>query len=471
MPQPFGIGDVVGGRYRITHHVVTSADQDIIFQATDNLLGREVSVLLASRANAKQVATSAKELATGERESPVEVLDLGLAEDRTFLISTVVDPNQLLDLVVPDTAPYVEPYYTDSLGSELFGQSREMEPQTYEDDAEYYARLQAGLGAGERERRRALRPAFLDLVTPAHRRSPEPSESAAAPAAANPGYSLEELESELESAGDVHGLSISREISRISFSLRSDLDVVEADPAADAAEDPIEAITAVPGAAGPLASETRADAEQPGDPGQGTPPGSPQDPLPAVEPEPRSGQDTAQGVPGAGVESFGASVPGGPFVESAPSAAISTVGVSSAGSSHPGLQVDELLAQGEEVVDDPPETPDESYDRHSLVEPPVPQAAGNPPTQQQHLGLDGGSASAQEPGSFTTLISTVPQRTPSAFPAGAGSSETPQQETLHLGGNTNGTSKVPISRWIALGTLAVLILAAAIIVFAILTGN
>ena len=63
MPQPFAVGDVVGGRYRITHHVVTSADQDIVFEGTDQVLNREVSILLASRSNAKQVATSAKELA------------------------------------------------------------------------------------------------------------------------------------------------------------------------------------------------------------------------------------------------------------------------------------------------------------------------------------------------------------------------------------------------------------------------
>ncbi|WP_258934248.1 hypothetical protein [Nesterenkonia pannonica] len=124
MAKPFGVGDVVGGRYRITYHVVTSADQDIVFQAHDEALGREVSVLLASRSNAKQVATSARELAVNDRASEVEVLDLGLADDRTYLISTLVDPNQLLDLVVPDVAPFVEPYFTDSLGSEIFGQSR-----------------------------------------------------------------------------------------------------------------------------------------------------------------------------------------------------------------------------------------------------------------------------------------------------------------------------------------------------------
>src|SRR5699024_5753525 len=161
-----GVGEVVGGRYRVTHHVVTSADQDIIFQAVDQVRDREVSVLLASRANAKQVATSAKELATGERASEVQVLDLGLSAERTYLISSVVNPNHLLDLVIPDSAPCVEPYFTDSLGSELFGQSREMQPQTYDDDAEYYARLQEDLASSSEPGRRLpglprRRPSFL----------------------------------------------------------------------------------------------------------------------------------------------------------------------------------------------------------------------------------------------------------------------------------------------------------------------
>ncbi|GAB3182786.1 hypothetical protein GCM10027060_16250 [Nesterenkonia halophila] len=175
MAQPFGVGDVVSGRYRITHHVVTSADQDIVFQAVDQVLSRDVSVLLASPANAKQVAISARELATGDRTSEVQVLDLGLSADRTYLISTLTHPNDLLDLVVPDAAPYVEPFFTDSLGQELFGQSRVMEPETYADDEEYYAELQDHLAesddvpeeetedAGTRFRRG--RPAFLSRVS------------------------------------------------------------------------------------------------------------------------------------------------------------------------------------------------------------------------------------------------------------------------------------------------------------------
>lgn len=175
MAQPFGVGDVVSGRYRITHHVVTSADQDIVFQAVDQVLNRDVSVLLASPANAKQVAISARELATGDRTSEVQVLDLGLSADRTYLISTLTHPNDLLDLVVPDAAPYVEPFFTDSLGQELFGQSRVMEPETYADDEEYYAELQDHLSESddvpEEEaedadtRPRRGRPAFLSRVS------------------------------------------------------------------------------------------------------------------------------------------------------------------------------------------------------------------------------------------------------------------------------------------------------------------
>lgn len=174
MAQPFGVGDVVSGRYRITHHVVTSADQDIVFQAVDQVLNRDVSVLLASPANAKQVAISARELATGDRTSEVQVLDLGLSADRTYLISTLTHPNDLLDLVVPDAAPYVEPFFTDSLGQELFGQSRVMEPETYADDEEYYAELQDHLAESDDvpeeaedadTRSRRGRPAFLSRVS------------------------------------------------------------------------------------------------------------------------------------------------------------------------------------------------------------------------------------------------------------------------------------------------------------------
>ena len=392
MPQPLGIGEVVGGRYRITRHVVTSADQDIVFQATDQVLGREVSVLLASRANAKQVATSAKELATGERHSEVEVLDLGLAEDRTFLISTLVDPNNLLDLVVPDTAPYVEPYFTDSLGSELFGRSREMQPQTYEDDDEYYARLHTGRVAGE-QRRRDRRPAFLDKVVP--------SSKASAPAPTH--HTQAELESALESAGDAHGLNISQEISRVELSLRSDLEEVEADPAADAAEDSISAVrdSTLPSAAeGPQAA-----GEQPG-------------------------TGSSSSAPGL------------------------------AGSRSSAPDVEDLIAEGEEVVDSPPEAPLEEYDRRNLVR------ATHQDTDQRAAESPFASTGAtqrpgadREPASFTSLIRAVGTNSPAPFPSAA-------QE----GSGKGGQSSPSLSRWLAAGVLGILVLVAAIIMFMVLSG-
>ena len=433
MPQPFGIRDVVGGRYRITHHVVTSADQDIIFQATDQVLGRQVSVLLASRANAKQVATSAKELAAGARDSEVEVLDLGLVEDRTFLISSMVDPNQLLDLVVPDAAPYVEPYYTDSLGSELFGQSREIAPHTYDDDAEYYARLHGGLSGRESQPgRRSRRPGFLDKVTPGHRRTA---------AADEPSYSRAELESELESAGTAHGLSISQEIARVHFSLRTDLELVAANPAADSEGELIEAFRAAPAAQPP--ERPVHSAEQP-------------DPASADQPQESAPADD---------EHFGAALPGGPLVESSPSAALSTVAVGANSQYQASVGVSDLQAEGEEVVDNPPAEPDLSYDRPGAPEESAPEAAGYPPALQGEPDPGGPTSAFQEPGSFTSLISAVPSGRPSAFPSADDSPAVDGSEPLR----GQGTS-VPLTRWVAIGILAVLILAAAIVVFLVLTG-
>ncbi|WP_300344081.1 hypothetical protein [Nesterenkonia sp.] len=445
MAKPFGVGDVVGGRYRITHHVVTSADQDIVFQATDEVLSREVSVLVASRANAKQVATSAKELATGERSSEVQVLDLGLAEDRTYLISTLVDPNELLDLVVPDAAPYVEPYFTDSLGSELFGQSREMQPQTYDDDAEYYARLQADL-AGESEGGPRLpgfvrrRPAFLDKVTPQHGQSgaddagtaaDRPQESPPRPVQQEPvpaSFSSEDLQSALEEAGDAHGIQPSQEIQRV-FSLRTDLEEVDVDPSADVQQETLEAVYAW----APKAEDPSPDSKM----------------MPTVE------------------EAENQEEPEGPLYEQAPSAAISTLSASGSATGAPP-EVDERLAEGEEVVDDPPAEPDPRF------EPQPGTGAGGADSGEESFGSDahpptrtapaaelGAGGSQQDPATFTSLITAVPSRAKSSFPAPEGSASSTERDSEASGSGS-------LTWWLAAVVLAALVLAAAVILFNVL---
>lgn len=452
MAQPFGVGDVVGGRYRITHHVVTSADQDIIFQAVDDVLDREVSVLLASRANAKQVATSAKELATGERSSEVQVLDLGLAAERTYLISSVVDPNQLLDLVVPDSAPYVEPYFTDSLGSELFGQSREMQPQTYDDDAEYYAQLQADLaGSSELSRRipglARRRPAFLDKVTSQHAGTEEAAPQKSQPVAPDADKAAD-LQSALDAAGDAHGIEPSQEIQRV-FSLKTDLDVVEADPSADMDDDVLEALYAW----GPKAGSSSPDSKLV----PVVPPSSTAPPLPPESDSSSEGPDSE-----------------GPFYEAAPSAPISTVAIGTSGPVHPPVNVDSVVADGEEVVDDPPEEPDPDFDPRTgtggdvdslgaQTHPHTPSAGTSLPLPSRGAGPD---VTGENASSFTGLISAVPPRSRSSFPAAEGdSAQKPQLVT------SSDQGAPPTLWWIAAGVLAALVITAAILLFLMLSGS
>ncbi|MCV7585565.1 hypothetical protein M3B32_005630 [Micrococcus luteus] len=182
MPQPIAVGAVLGGRYRITQHVVTSADQDMVFLGTDQVLNRRVTVLVASRKNATQVASSARELATGERTDDVQVLDLGLSEGRTYLIAGGdPDPDVLLGLAYPQEL-YVEPFQTDSLGSELFGESRTGDPHAYDDDEAYYTDLDRRLRADEDEAQR--RPGFLNRLSERLAERVRPSDGTAAKAAA-----------------------------------------------------------------------------------------------------------------------------------------------------------------------------------------------------------------------------------------------------------------------------------------------
>ncbi len=138
MPQPVDVGSVLGGRYKVTERVLASADGDLILDGIDQVLNRPVSILLASAANASQMTNSARELATGERPGNIQVLDLGISDEHTYLVTNKAQPADLLDLVIKQDQPYIEPFFTDTLGSEIFGQARSTEPMVYDDDDDYY---------------------------------------------------------------------------------------------------------------------------------------------------------------------------------------------------------------------------------------------------------------------------------------------------------------------------------------------
>ncbi|QHK20967.1 ABC transporter substrate-binding protein [Pseudarthrobacter psychrotolerans] len=134
MSHPIDVGSVLGGRYKVTATVLTSHDQDLVLDGVDQVLNRPVSILVAGPDNTEQVAQSAREVATGERPGNVQVLDLGVTEAATYLITNHTSAADLLDLVVASDAPYVEPFFTDTLGSEIFGQARSREPEPYDDE-------------------------------------------------------------------------------------------------------------------------------------------------------------------------------------------------------------------------------------------------------------------------------------------------------------------------------------------------
>ena len=170
MSHPIDVGSVLGGRYKVTATVLTSHDQDLVLDGVDQVLNRPVSILVAGPGNADQVAQSAREVATGERPGSVQILDLGVSDATTYLITNHTSAADLLDLVVSSNPPYVEPFFTDTLGSEIFGQARSHEPETYdglyddeEVDAGYinYGQTQAAAGqppasAGGAPRRRTV---------------------------------------------------------------------------------------------------------------------------------------------------------------------------------------------------------------------------------------------------------------------------------------------------------------------------
>ncbi|WP_284976946.1 ABC transporter substrate-binding protein [Arthrobacter sp. efr-133-TYG-104] len=132
MSHPIDVGSVLGGRYKVTANVLTSHDQDQVLDGVDQVLNRPVSILVAGPGNAEQVAQSAREVATGERPGHVQILDLGISENTTYLITNHSSAPDLLDLVVATNPPYIEPFFTETLGSEIFGEPRTYEPETYD---------------------------------------------------------------------------------------------------------------------------------------------------------------------------------------------------------------------------------------------------------------------------------------------------------------------------------------------------
>ena len=131
MPPPIDVGSILGGRYKVTGRILASAENDVILDGLDQVLNRPVSILVSAVENSANLTQSAREVATGVRTSNISILDLGVQDHATYLVAARTSPADLLDLVVP-TEPqeevYQEPFFTDTLGTEIFGSARDAAP-------------------------------------------------------------------------------------------------------------------------------------------------------------------------------------------------------------------------------------------------------------------------------------------------------------------------------------------------------
>lgn len=144
VPQPVDVGSILGGRYKVTGRILASAENDVILDGLDQVLNRPVSILVSAPENTANLTQSAREVATGTRVSNVSILDLGTQDGQAYIIANRTTPADLLDLVVPtepqlDDDVYREPFFTDTLGTEIFGSARDAAPSdtayVYEDDS------------------------------------------------------------------------------------------------------------------------------------------------------------------------------------------------------------------------------------------------------------------------------------------------------------------------------------------------
>lgn len=286
MSHPIDVGSVLGGRYKVTATVLTSHDQDLVLDGVDQVLNRPVSILVAGPGNAEQVAQSAREVATGERPGNVQILDLGVSDNTTYLITNHSTAPDLLDLVVATNPPYVEPFFTETLGSEIFGQSRTYEPETYdglyEDDeheAEYIQYDQDGYPV-QREH---------DADEPAAAAGHVPPMPASNPSSSKSGGGLAGKLAAAAAGAGAAGVAAAAALKKGTGSKNQE---AQAAPA-DTAQPPTQAVNAQAAGASPAAS---APAKPPAAPAQ--PPAAPvQPPTQAVNAQPAARQPSPQSKP------------------------------------------------------------------------------------------------------------------------------------------------------------------------------
>lgn len=120
MPQPISLGTVLGGRYKVLDEVLTTPEGDHILGGQDQILGREVSILVPSDRHTSRVVENARAMATGAVDVDLHILDLGQSGSTTYLVTSFTPPSVLTQELLS------EPGFTDdeTLSDDIFGRPR-----------------------------------------------------------------------------------------------------------------------------------------------------------------------------------------------------------------------------------------------------------------------------------------------------------------------------------------------------------
>lgn len=126
MAQQIPLHTLLGDRYKVTAHVLETADGDTILDGVDQILNRKVSIVVASAEHSSQLVANARQSASLSRSS-VQILDLGNVEARTYLVTSHARPDTLLTTLLTEGGGEAEEF-----GEEIFGDTGTMSaPNTY----------------------------------------------------------------------------------------------------------------------------------------------------------------------------------------------------------------------------------------------------------------------------------------------------------------------------------------------------
>lgn len=122
MSQHIPVGTVLGGRYEVTSQIIVTAETDMILDGVDQILNRQVSIVVASPARSDLLENNSRVLNESNPYS-FQMLDMGISpEGNKYLITSHTSPSTLLDALLTERRSLSDVYDAEaSLGSEIFG--------------------------------------------------------------------------------------------------------------------------------------------------------------------------------------------------------------------------------------------------------------------------------------------------------------------------------------------------------------